>query len=346
MVCGSTSGNRIRHVQPLMRFVLAVAECNLERASILPFGHALCRALQERLRKLNQTTSILIVILNYRTPALTLECAESLHSTLVRFPDARLVIVDNGSEDDSIHQFRASETLKNLRGRVELLCLANNGGYAVGNNAAIRPALASPSPPDFVWLLNSDTLTRDGALDELLRAMDDHPRMGIAGSRLENADGTPQAFAFRFPNIIGEWEASAKWGVMTHWCERWKIWLPTPITAMRTDWVPGASMFLRRSVLEQIGLLDEAFFMYFEDVDFCRRARDAGWETWCVPDSRVEHRCGSRAGISATTSRQWCDARRHYYRKHHTRVYTLSADGARRLGFGMWRIRHLTAQYS
>jgi N-acetylglucosaminyl-diphospho-decaprenol L-rhamnosyltransferase len=295
---------------------------------------------------LNQTTPILIVIVNYRTPALTLECAESLHSSLKRFPNARLVIVDNGSEDESIHQFRASETLKNLRGRVELMWLANNGGYAVGNNSAIRPALASPNPPDFVWLLNSDALTRNGALDELLKAMGNHPRMGIAGSRLENADGTPQAFAFRFPNILGEWEASVKWGLMTRWCARWKIWLPTPLTATRTDWVPGASMLLRRTVLEQIGLLDETFFMYFEDVDFCRRARDAGWETWCVPASRVEHRCGSRANASAATSRQWFDARRHYYFKHHSRLYTLGADSARRLGLGMWRVRHLTAQSS
>jgi N-acetylglucosaminyl-diphospho-decaprenol L-rhamnosyltransferase len=295
---------------------------------------------------LNQTTPILIVIVNYRTPALTLKCAESLHSTLERFPNARLVIVDNGSEDDSIHQFRASETLKYLRGRVDLVWLANNGGYAVGNNAAIRPALASPNPPDFVWLLNSDTLTRDGALDELLKAMENHPRMGIAGSRLENADGTPQAFAFRFPNILGEWEASVKWGLMTRWCARWKIWLPTPITATRTDWVPGASMLLRRTVLEQIGLLDETFFMYFEDVDFCRRARDAGWETWCVPASRVGHHHSSSANTSAITSRQWFDARRHYYFKHHSRLFRLSADSARRLGLGIWRVRHLTAQSS
>lgn len=294
---------------------------------------------------MNAAWRILIVVVNYRTPALTLACAESLHRMAQPFPNARLVIVDNGSGDDSMQQFHTAESVKNWGERVSVVPLGKNVGYAAGNNAVIRSALDSNHAPDFIWLLNSDTQARDGALDALIAAMESNPRLGIAGSRLENADATPQRSAFRFPSILGELESTMRWRVMTRLCAGWVAAPPVPETAARTDWVPGASLLLRRTVLEQIGLLDENFFMYFEDVDFCRRAQNAGCETWYIPDSRVEHRVGASSNVTLAARvrrrmpRYWLDARRLYFLKHHGHYYFACANLVWLFGFGVWRVR-------
>lgn len=286
-------------------------------------------------------TPILIVVLNYQTPALALECVACLTHALTEFPRAQVVLVDNGSRDDSATQFRAA--FKTTHERVQLVVLPTNRGYAAGNNAVLRRALASEQPPDYVWLLNADTVVHGDALGALVACMEINPRAGIAGSRLENADGTAQHAAFRFPSIWSEWETQIGWRWMTRLLARRVIAPPPPTKLAQTDWVPGASMLIRRVVLEQVGLLDETFFAYYEDVDFCLRARQAGWETWYVPASRVEHYAGASAPparrMRAQVPRYWFKARRTYFLKHHGRLYTLGADGAWLLGRALRRTR-------
>lgn len=295
---------------------------------------------------MNSSSRVLILVLNYRTPALTLACLDSLKDTLARFPHARVILIDNHSGDDSVAQFRAAMRAHEFCARIELLALPNNVGFAAGNNAALRPALASCEPPDYVWLLNSDTLVHAHALDALLASMETHLRAGIVGSRLENRDGMPQRAAFRFHSIVSEWEMTMRWSVMTRLCARWVVAPPAPNEETRTDWVPGASMFVRRAVLEQIGLLDEKFFLYYEDVDFCLRAHRAGWETWYAPASRVQHFIGASSDIRAARRastrmpRYWFDARRYFFLKHHGWLYTLGADAAWLLGTGLRRVRY------
>lgn len=286
---------------------------------------------------MNFSARVLILILNYHTPALTLACLDSLADTRARFANARVILIDNHSEDDSVAQFRTA-----LRARVELLALPNNRGFAAGNNAALRAALAAPEPPDYFWLLNSDTRVCVRALDALVECIETQPRAGIVGSRLENAEGSPQRSAFRFPSIMSEWEATLRWGWMTRLCARWIVAPPSPNEMTRTDWAPGASMLIRRAVLEEIGLLDEKFFLYFEDIDFCLRARQAGWETWYAPASRVLHHAGASFSrrADARMPRTWFDARRYFFMKHHGWFYTLGADAAWLLGTGLRRSRY------
>lgn len=301
---------------------------------------------------MDQSPAVLIVIVNYRTPDLTIRCAQSLRSALEHFPRARVVLVDNGSGDDSVEQLSAALLHQELCERVCLLALPQNVGYAAGNNAAICPALNSGDPPDYIWLLNSDTRVQPNALGALIGRMERHPRAGIAGSRLENAVGEARRSAFRFPGIAGEWEANVRWSWMTRLCARWVMAPPVPREITQTDWVPGASMLIRRAVLEDIGLLDEKFFVYYEDVDFCRRARRAGWETWYVPESRVEHYTGASSGVNAArrlVARMpgyWFGARRYYFLKHHRRIYALCADAVWLLGFGFWRVRLIVQRKS
>jgi hypothetical protein len=107
----------------------------------------------------------------------------------------------------------------------------------------------------------------------------------------------------------------------------------------------GASMMIRRAVFDSIGLMDEAYFLYFEETDFCLRARRAGWLCWYVPASRVVHLVGQSSGVTDTRSRPkrmpryWLESRRRYFRRNHGWLYALLADCAWAFGFALWRLR-------
>jgi N-acetylglucosaminyl-diphospho-decaprenol L-rhamnosyltransferase len=286
-----------------------------------------------------------IIIVNYRTASLTIDCLRSLAEQVRRNAPARAAVVDNASNDQSVQQIRRAIDTEGWQDWTTMRELSTNGGFAVGNDAALRDALCETPTPDFFWLLNSDTVVRPGALDALLAFMQMHPAAGIAGSRLEDANGAVQRSAFRFPGILGELESGLHWGIVSRLLARWVTAPPAPASETRADWVAGASMFVRRAVLETCGLLDEQFFMYFDDVDFCRRAGRAGWECWYVPSSRVVHLVGQSSGVTDTRSAAarrpgyWFVARRYYFLKHHGWTYRALADAAWLLGFGVWRVR-------
>lgn len=288
---------------------------------------------------------IRVIILNYRTADLTIGCLRSLAAHATGDSQISVVVVDNGSDDDSVQQIRGAIDIERWTNWATVRALETNGGFAVGNNAALRAALSETSAPDFFWLLNSDTRVHPGALAALLTFMQTHPTVGIAGSRLEDADGTVQRSAFRFPSILGELEQALRWGLVSRSLARWVVAPPAPTTETRADWVAGASLFVRRAVFENIGLLDEHFFMYFDDIDLCRRAGRAGYECWYVPPSRVVHLVGQSSGVTDTRRAPprrpayWFAARQQYFLKHHGAFYSGLADAAWLFGFGVWRVR-------
>src|SRR5207244_7347040 len=138
----------------------------------------------------------------------------------------------------------------------ELMVLDQNRGFAGGNNAALRPLLATSPPPDYLLLLNPDTYIRSGAVKALVEFMEQNPRVGIAGSRLEDPDGTPQRSAFQFQSALGEFEGSLKFGPVSRLLKRWIVAPPVVDYDFETDWVAGASMIIRREAMEATGLLD------------------------------------------------------------------------------------------
>ena len=266
---------------------------------------------------------LLIVIVNYRTAALTIDCLRSLAPEMASLPQgARVVVTDNASGDDSVERLTAALRDNGWGEWAKLMPLPRNGGFAYGNNEAIRPALASSAPPDYVLLLNPDTLVRPGAIRALLDFMQDNPKVGIAGSRLEHPDGKAQRSAFRFPGALGERDAGLRVSVVSHLLKRFVVAPPAPAESCRVDWVAGASMMIRRAVFDSVGLLDENYFMYYEEVDFCRRAARAGWPCWYVPASRVVHLVGQSSGVTdekKPKKRQpayWFASRRRYFRTH------------------------------
>lgn len=289
---------------------------------------------------------LLVVIVNYRTAALTVDCLRSLAPEVAAIPGTRVVVTDNLSGDDSLDRLRSAINENGWADWVSLMPLPANGGFAYGNNAGIKPFVESATDkPQYVLLLNPDTVLRPGAVTELVRFMDERHDVGIAGSRLEDPDGTVQISAFRFHSIPSEFEGAAKFGPISKVLAGWRVAPTAPTDACPTDWVCGASMIIRREVFERIGYLDERYFMYFEEVDFCLAAKRAGFPCWYVPSSRVVHLVGSASQVSDARKHRkrrpayWFESRRLYFTKNHGRVYALLADAAYATAFALWRVR-------
>lgn len=288
---------------------------------------------------------LLVVILNYRTPQLTIDCLRSLVGEAKVLPQMRVVVTDNDSQDGSAQQIGAAIANDNMSSWASLMPLERNGGFAFGNNAPIRRAIASQTLPPYVLLLNPDTVVHPGAIPALLEFMEKHPQTGIAGSRLEDPDGTPQRSAFRFHTILSELEGGTRLGMVSQLLSPWIVAPPVSDTPCQTDWVAGASMMIRREVFEQAGLLDEGYFMYYEEMDFCLQARQAGWECWYVPQSRVVHLVGQSSGVTDTKRpakrmpQYWFDSRRRYFLKNYGWLYLMLADACWTGGFALWRLR-------
>ncbi|MEQ8541382.1 MAG: glycosyltransferase family 2 protein [Coleofasciculus sp. D1-CHI-01] len=295
----------------------------------------------------NPPYPLLIVILNYRTPGMTIDCLRSLVDEVPSLAGTRVVVTDNASGDGSVEQIITAIETEDWSDWASVMPLDHNGGYAFGNNAAIRPALESTNPPPYILLLNPDTIARPHAIKTLVNFMNEHPDVGIAGSRLEDPDGTPQRSAFRFHTAFSELDNGLRLGVVSKLLEQWVVAPPVPEAACQTDWVAGASMIVRREVFEQVGLLDEDYFMYYEEMDFCLQAKKAGWSCWYVPESRVVHLVGQSSGVTDTKRppkrrpQYWFDSRRRYFIKNYGWLYASCADIFWASGFTLWRLRRV-----
>jgi GT2 family glycosyltransferase len=286
--------------------------------------------------------SLVVIIVNYKTCGLVIDCLRSLADEIIGL--GQVIIVDNGSHDESPSRIANTIATENWGDRITLIQLPNNLGFSAGNNIGIRLARKQSSPPCYYLLLNPDTIVRPGAFKALLQFMSDHPTVGIAGSRLENSDGTPQRSAFRFPSLLGELEGSIRLGIVSRLLHRSVVAPPVRNRAHPTDWVAGASMMIRREVMDQIGLLDERYFLYFEEVDYCRNARRAGWQVWYVPTSRVIHFVGQSTGVTGRNGpkrvpQYWFASRQRYFNKNHGATYAALASLAWASGFAFWRVR-------
>jgi N-acetylglucosaminyl-diphospho-decaprenol L-rhamnosyltransferase len=289
---------------------------------------------------------VLIIVVNYRSAALTSDALQSLIPERERLPSCHVVVVDNDSGDDSISVL-SQLIAKNapLPDFVTLVRAERNGGFSYGNNVGLRHWLAEHETPDYVLLLNPDTIVRKDALPELVRFMDANPGVGIAGSRLEDPDGTPQRSAFRFPTVASEFEGAVQFGPVSRLLSRWVVAPPVSNDAHPTDWVAGASMIIRWKMIHELGMLDEAYFMYFEEVDYCLRAKRAGWPCWYVPTSHVVHLVGQVSQVTdPNKSRQrrpqyWFESRRRYFLKNHGPAILVSADVACLVGTTLRRLR-------
>ncbi|MEY4580187.1 MAG: hypothetical protein RL701_4890 [Pseudomonadota bacterium] len=284
------------------------------------------------------SAQLLVVILNYRTADLTIASLRSVAGEIAGLPRTEVVVTDNDSGDGSAEKIAHAIEAEGMSAWARCEPLPKNGGYAYGNNAPVRAALARSQPPEFVLLLNPDTELRTGAIQALLDFSRAHPECGIAGSRLEEVDGTPHCSAFNFPTAWSELDRGLELGVVTKLLADRIVPRPIPTEPCEVDWVAGASMLIRREVFERVGLIDEAYFLYFEEVDFLLRAKRAGFRTFYVPASRVVHHMGASTGVTdekrppRRIPGYWFDSRRRYFVKNHGVVHAVLADSAFLLG--------------
>ena len=288
--------------------------------------------------------AVLIVIVNYRTAQLTIDCLHSLETEVRSMPGTRVVVVDNVSGDRSVEIISAAIAEAGWDW-VSVLPSDHNGGYAYGNNLAIRPMLQAANPPAYCLLLNPDTQMRPGALKALVDFIEPRPEVGIVGSSFEEPDGTLWPFAFRFPSVLSELNAGLKLGFVSKLLSKWVVAQTMTDQPQQIDWLPGASMMIRRQVFESIGLMDEEYFLYYEETDFCLQAKRAGWECWYVPQSRVMHIAGQSTGVTSKEGslkrlpQYLFESRQRYFVKNHGLFYAALVDLVWSIGFILWRLR-------
>jgi GT2 family glycosyltransferase len=260
---------------------------------------------------------IALVIVTYKCAALTLESLKSVDAERsaagIRI---RAIVVDNASGDAK--ELARAIVANNWSSWVTLVTAPRNGGFAYGNNVGIQRAYAGGTPT-YVYLLNPDTQVRPGAIASLARFLEAHPDVGIAGGSFETLEGSDWPFAFRFPGLMSELLQGMDIGALMRRFDRWVVARTMSRVAQPTDWICGASMMIRPSVLACIGGMDENYFLYFEETDFCYRAKQAGFPTWYVPDSRVMHIMGQTTTVTSISAgprrfpNYWFESRRRYF---------------------------------
>lgn len=289
---------------------------------------------------------LLVVIVNYRTGPLVVRCLESLQDEVAAHPLTRVTVVDNCSGDGSDALIERAIEARGWSSWARLLRSPRNGGFAAGNNIALAPALQQADGPQCFWLLNPDTLVHPGALGPVLSFLSVHPQAGIVGTAICEASGEPWPYAFRFPSIAGELIDGLRLGLASRLLGRWSVMRRMTGEPQQVDWVSGASFFVRREVFERTGLMDEGYFLYYEETDFCRAAQRVGVQCWYLPGAGVLHIAGQSTGLAsgapAGRSRMpsyWFDSRRRYFTKNHGRLYAVLADLAWLASFAVWRAR-------
>ncbi len=264
------------------------------------------------------TAELAVIVLNYRTSDLTLDCLASLEGEVG--PGVRVIVVDNASGDGSAERIEGAVVARGWSAWASVLRSPVNGGFAAGNNLGIRSVAAAA-----YLLLNSDTLVRPGALGKLREAMRLRPDAGIIGAGLLDASGRRTYSFFRMVTPVAELIRGANSGPVTRLLRRFDPVLAPGDEPAEPDWLGFASVVIRREVFETAGFLDEGYFMYFEDVDFCRRVRDAGWKLVYWPDALVVHLVGGSSQVTheATLRRRgpryFYEARARYYAKFYGR---------------------------
>ncbi len=241
-----------------------------------------------------------IVIVNYNVKAFLQQALESIQKATHQL-NTEIFVVDNHSVDGSI------EMLENQFPDIRLIKNTNNLGFAKANNQAIKE-----STGDYVWLLNPDTLIQEDTPEKLIQVMESDPKIGLLGCKILNDDGTLQLACRRsFPTT---WVAFTKLSGLANIFPKSKLFGRYNLThldpddAYEVEAISGSCMFIRREALEEVGHLDETFFMYGEDLDWCFRFGEAGWKVFYSPETSIVHYKGESSKVAA-----W-DTMTHFYR--------------------------------
>lgn len=293
-------------------------------------------------------SKLLIVTVNYRTAALTIKCLASVAADLSNLPDSlQMVVVDNDSGDGSFEIIEEA-IAENGWGEWAVVVRAEcNGGFSYGNNYAIRPALKSDEPPEYIWLLNPDAETLEGAGMALIEFLDNHHKAGLATSQYVDPEDGPKAMAFRRFSALSELVSNLRLGLLDRLLPNTIIPIAPKDQPYQADWLSGTSLMIKREVFNEVGLMDEDYFLYFEETDFCLQAKRKGWQLWYVPESKIYHYIGASTGFHDTGDREprrpryWFESRRRFFIKNYGPAYAALADIMHIAGHSLWQARRM-----
>ena len=277
-------------------------------------------ACPEPSRRVGGESDLSIVIVNWNVRELLKHCLHSIVSSFqlptsnFQLPTSNLqieiIVVDNASSDSS------AAMIEEEFPQVQLIANSENVGFTVGNNQGI-----AVSRGRYVLLLNPDTEVIGDALTTMVEYMDDHPQVGALGPQLLNPDGSIQSSRRRFPTMATAFLEST---ILQQWFPHNRVTRHYYITdhpddeVREVDWVTGACLLARRETIEAVGLLDEGFFMYSEELDWCRRAKEGDWKVVYLPTARVIHYgAQSSEQVKSFQHIQFQRSKIRYFRKHH-----------------------------
>jgi len=230
----------------------------------------------------DEPVKLSIIILNYNSGRMLLDCLDSLFADDLPQP-CEVIVPDNASTDESL-QLATDKWGE----RIQVLNNGGNQGFSWGNNIGIHAARG-----ELICLLNPDTVIHRGAFRELVEFIDAHPRAACVGPKVLNADGSFQLSAKR--SIPSPFDAMSralglsKLFPHSRRFARYNVTYLDPDTTNRVDASTGCCMLIRRAAIDEVGLFDEGYFIYCEDVDWYLRAKQAGWEIWYVASAVIEH---------------------------------------------------------
>ena len=288
------------------------------------------------------TLDLSIIIVSYNTAVLTVACIRAVRATLAATaPELTydIFVVDNASADDTLARLR-----REFGGDLILIANEINVGFAAANNQALCAARGR-----YILLLNPDTEPRETAIVSLLHHLEQNPKVGAVGPALIYPDGRAQECVFRFPTLA---QLALDFFPLNWRLTRSRLngrypqaWLSPDHPPFAIDFPLGACIMTRREVLDDVGGMDDSFFIYMEEIDWCWRVAKAGWRIVCVPAARVVHVGGaSTSQFRAKMFVQLQKSRAIFFHKHHSREFQIAARLITRVAM-LWFVLRDYGQY-
>lgn len=256
-----------------------------------------------------------VIILNYRRAALTVGCLEALAPEIEGHADRCAICIDNGSDDGS--SLEIEEAIRRNRWQwARFVSSPTNRGFAGGNNIGFTSIEA-----EYYLLMNSDSRPTPGSISLMLEEIERRPDVGALGPRLQHPDGEPQISCFRYRTPISEMLEAASTGALDQLFSKCRVWTQVYNEPVEPQWLSFACILIRRQVIEQVGLMDENYFMYFEDIDYSRHIRQGGWRILHYPAAKVVHIRGGTSSVKAAMKarrrvpRYYYESRSRYFAK-------------------------------
>ncbi len=259
-----------------------------------------------------------VIIVNWNVRELLRSCLSSLMAAGEAASDlaTEIIVVDSASADGSPDMVRREFP------QVRLIASEKNLGYARGNNTGVAVARGR-----YLFLLNPDTVLKAGALTRMVDYLDSHPQVGALGPQLLWPDGALQSSRRRFPTLGSLfWESTllGQWFPHNGHIRRYHLLDRPADQPQAVDWIVGAAIMIRREAWLRVGPIEEDFFMYFEETDWCRRSAEAGWKTHYLPAAQVIHYEGKSSGqVVAARTLRFQQSKIRYTRKYFGRSWSV-----------------------